>query len=209
MGGEREQVDVLCLHIDRNIADCLHRISMEVYLVLPGDCTEFRDRFNRSDLIVGIHNRDQDCLVRDRLFQIRRINKPVLVNREVRDFKAFLFKKLAGMEHRMVLDLRCDDMVAPLPVRKRHPLDRPVVRLAPAGGEINLVRVGTQCLCRLHPCCINRLLRVAGNAVDGGGIAKMFREVGDHGLHNLRFYKRGCRVIHVDCALFSHAFPRT
>ena len=47
----------------------LHRISMEVYLVLPGDCTEFRDRFNRSDLIVGIHNRDQDRLVGDRLFE--------------------------------------------------------------------------------------------------------------------------------------------
>ena len=60
------------------------------------------------------------------------IHKPVLVNREVRYFKSFLFKELAGMKHCMVLDLGCDNVVAALPVRKCHPFDRPVIRLAPA-----------------------------------------------------------------------------
>ncbi len=35
------------------------------------------------------------------------------------------------MEDGMMLDRRCDDMVALLPVGKGHSLDRPVVGLAP------------------------------------------------------------------------------
>ncbi len=76
MGGEREQVDVLRFHIDRDIADCLNGIGVERDLVLPGNGTEFRDGFDGANLVVGVHDRDEDCLIRDRFFKFVRIDKP-------------------------------------------------------------------------------------------------------------------------------------
>ena len=140
VGGEGEEVDVLGLHVDRHVADDLDGIGVEGHLVLPCNRTQFRDRLDRADLVVGVHDGDQDRLVRDRLFEFRRVDEAVLVDREIGDGEAFLLQVLAGMEDRMVLDLRSDDMVALLPVRKGHSLDRPVVGLASPGGEIDLIR---------------------------------------------------------------------
>ena len=84
-------------------------------------------------------------------------------------------------------------------------LDRPVVGLAPPGGEVNLIGFGTQCLCYLCPGSINRLLRLAGNAVDRGRVAEVFRVVGCHRFHDFLPDIRGCGVVHVDDAFFSHA----
>ena len=131
--------------------------------------------------------------------------RPVLVDREVRDGESFLFQVLAGMEDRMVLDLRGDDMVAFLPVRQGNALDRPVVGLAPPGGEVDLVGLCAQRLCYLCPGSINRLLRFAGNAVDRGRVAEVFGVEGRHCFHNLLPDIRGCGVVHVDDAFFSHA----
>ena len=63
---------------------CLHGIGMERDLVLPGDCPEFRDRLDGADLVVGVHDGDEDGLVGDRLLQFGRVNETVLVYREVR-----------------------------------------------------------------------------------------------------------------------------
>ena len=71
------------------------------------------------------------------------------------------------MQYRMVFDLGGDDMVAPFPVRKRHSLDRPVIRLAPARSKINLVGSAPSAFARLDSCVIDCLLRFTGNAVDG------------------------------------------
>ena len=79
----------------------------------------------------------------------------------------------------MVFNLGGDDMVALLPVGKGNTLDGPVVGFAPAGGEVD-VRVCAKRLCDLRTGNVNRIFGSACDAVNGGGIAKVFRMIRDH-----------------------------
>ena len=65
-------------------------------------------------------------------FEIRGINHPVLVHREIGDGKSFFFQVLAGMKNGMVFDCGSDDVIALFPVGKCHSLDCPVVGFAAA-----------------------------------------------------------------------------
>ena len=69
VGGEREQVDILCLHVNGDIPDSLDGIGVEVHLVLLCNCRQFPDRFDGADLVVRVHDGDKDRFVGDRLFQ--------------------------------------------------------------------------------------------------------------------------------------------
>ena len=105
VGREGEEIDVLGFHVHRDVPDYLHSISMERDFVLPCNRTQFRDRLDGTDLVVGVHDADQDRLVCDRPFEFRGVHKTVLVDREICDGESFLLQVLAGMKNRMVLDL--------------------------------------------------------------------------------------------------------
>ena len=92
-----------------------------------------RDR-DCSDLIVRIHNGNQDRILPDRRFQLFQIDDPVFVHIQISDLKTFLFQIFACMQDRMMLDLTCDQMfplgcICPvsythLDVYKRQSVDR-------------------------------------------------------------------------------------
>ncbi len=162
------------------------------------DLRDGTDRLDRPDLVVRGHHRDEDGLIRDRLLDRRRVHPAELVDREVGDPIALLLEALAGVEDGVVLDRGGDDMVALLPVRGRHPLDRPVVGLRPARGEVDLR--GACADRRRHPLprLLDRLLCLAGEGIERGGVPEPLREVGEHHLGDLRPHRRRRRMVHID-----------
>ena len=60
-----KQIDVVLLHGDRNLGICLHRIRMKQNLMVSCEPSDLHDRFDRSDLIVSKHDRDQDRILPD------------------------------------------------------------------------------------------------------------------------------------------------
>ena len=65
--------------------------------------------------------------------------RPSLSDRQVGDLEALALEALAGVEHRLVLGLRGDDVVALLLVELGGALDREVVRLGRARGPDDLL----------------------------------------------------------------------
>jgi len=135
---EGEEVDVVLIDVEFEVADRLDGVGVEGDAVLAGDGADLADRLDGPDLVVGGHHRDQNGAVGDRIPDGRRIDPPLPVDRQVGDREALLFQEGAGVEDGVVLDRRRDDVVAPVAVRMGDPLDRPVVRLGPAGGEEDL-----------------------------------------------------------------------
>ena len=51
-----EHINVILIHIDRQLAVCLDSICMEQDAVFMGDLADLLNRLDRSDLIVCKHN---------------------------------------------------------------------------------------------------------------------------------------------------------
>src|SRR6266436_1711022 len=58
VAADRQEVDVVFLHVDRNLADGLHAIHSEENAVFFGDFADFGDGIDHANLIVGVHDGD-------------------------------------------------------------------------------------------------------------------------------------------------------
>src|SRR5262245_26180741 len=112
MAADGEQVDVVFLHVHRNFAYGLHFLDVKDNAIFLGDFADFRDRIDYANLVVGVHDGDQDRFWRNGLADIFRINAAILANGQVGDLVAVLFQALAGVEHSLVLDGLGNDVIA-------------------------------------------------------------------------------------------------
>ena len=92
----------------------------------------------------------------------------VLADGQVGDLEAFLLEALAGVEHRLVLGLRGDDVVAAVLVELGRALDREVVRLGRARGPDDLLARRADQRADLVARRLDRLLRRPAEAVRRG-----------------------------------------
>ena len=83
VSGDRGDIDVHLVHVDRNFADRLHRVGVENDAALAADLANFGDRLQDANLVVGGHDRDQDRLVIDGALQIVEIDQPVFLHRQI------------------------------------------------------------------------------------------------------------------------------
>src|SRR5215471_7809924 len=77
VSGERCEIHIKIVNIERNLADCLGSISMEYHTFLFTYFSDFGDRLNHADLIIGHHNCDQNCFIGDGILDIVRGDQPV------------------------------------------------------------------------------------------------------------------------------------
>ena len=94
--------------------DCLNSIRVEKDSVLFTDLADLMNRLNCSDLIVGIHDRDQAGILPDRRFQFLRPHQSVLVHRQERHLIALFFQPVQGMQDRVVFKSGRNDVLFPL-----------------------------------------------------------------------------------------------
>src|SRR6266853_209685 len=88
VAGYREQVDVVLLDVDWNLANGLHTIDGEDDAVFLGNLADFRHRIDDANLIVGIHDGDKNCFRRNRFTHIFRVDAAIALHREIGDFVA-------------------------------------------------------------------------------------------------------------------------
>src|SRR5262245_65052597 len=60
MAGNRQKIDAEVVDAGRDLADGLRRVGMEQGAVLMGNAGAVLDRLDGADLIVGMHDADQD-----------------------------------------------------------------------------------------------------------------------------------------------------
>src|SRR5665213_1171134 len=139
----REQIDTIAIDINRNFANGLDSVAMEYDALFLGDTTDFGHRMNRADLVVGIHQRDQNGLVGNRRADCVRVNHAVLIDRQISDDRlAGALERTATVENRLMLGYTRDDVVALVLVKIDDALDGEVVGLGRAAGENDFLGLG-------------------------------------------------------------------
>ena len=121
VSGDGEQIAADALDIDRDLACRLHRVGVEVDIGLGGDFADLFDRLQHAGFVVGHHDGDQPGIRPQRSADVVGINLAAAVHWNVCDFAARRFQMLAGVQHRMMLDGRSDDMLSRLRRGRRLP----------------------------------------------------------------------------------------
>ena len=179
-------VDLLGLHVDRNVADRLHRVGVEPDAPFAAELADLGDRQDGADLVIRVHDRHERRVGADGVRDLLRRDEAPLVHRQVGDLEALLFECRAGVQHRMVLEHRRDDVFFALGGELvRRTLDRPVIALRAAAGEVDLVRLGAERGGGLFARILDGEARAAPELVDARRVAVALGEPGHHRLEHL------------------------
>ncbi len=206
MRRNRREIDIVLNHIERHLADGLHRVGVEEHAALMAQRANLADGLQHANLVVGRHDRHQDGLVVHGALQVVEINAAVLLHRQIGDAESVLLQALATVEHGLVLGRLGDDVVALLAVHLGDALDGKVVALGGAGGEDDFLRGRADQLGDALARLLDRLFGYPAEFVIAAGrVAEVFSEVRQHLLQHPRIGARGGVIVHVDGQLHAPA----
>ena len=184
MSREREQVSIESCNIYRQRASCLYGINMKGYFFGSTDTTNLRDRFNGTDFVIGIHNRDEDCLVGNCSPHIIRIYTCISIDRYIGGFETKTLKVLAGVQYSVMLNWRGDDMIAFFLRGKSDPFNSQVITFRATACERDFCWAAIQEISYLLTSTINGLHGVTPKGVDAAGVAIFSCEVRQHSVQH-------------------------
>src|SRR5215510_8576517 len=204
VSGERQEVDAEFLHVNRNLADRLYGVGVQIEMLLPGlaalldQRADLFERLDRPDLVVGVHYGDQRGFISQGFTRVFDPHNAFAINGQVGHAPALLFQSPARGQYRRVFDLRGDDMTALIPVGLGDAFDRQVVRLGAARKKSDLGLVGVEQSCDLLPGVLDGLFRLLAVLMRGRGVAVNFGEVGQHGPRDFVIDACGCAVVYIN-----------
>src|SRR5829696_7869323 len=126
--------------------------------MLPGCFTDFGYPLNRSNLIVCIHNSNENSGWFNSGFQFFSIDKPFLVYPQVSYICAQFLQVFATIQHSFVFNAASNNMIAFYCVRFKYTFNCKVSCLGCTGSENDLVWLSTNQFCHLLPGKIYRFL---------------------------------------------------
>ena len=122
----------------RQVPQGLNGVGVKIHPPLPGDPADFLYGLNRSDLVVGMHDRDKDCFSGNRLPDVVGIDQAISIHGQDRNLETLLLQEMAGLQDGVMLDGGGNDMIPLALPGVGHPFDGRVVALRPAAGEDDL-----------------------------------------------------------------------
>ena len=135
VAGHGEEIDAEVVHLDGDLADGLGAVAVHQDAAAVGDFGDLRDGLNAADLVIGVHDGDEDGFGSDGLLDLPGVNHAVLVDRQVGGATALAFQVAADFGHGRMLDRRRDDVVALVTMGAGDALDGVIVGLGAAAGE--------------------------------------------------------------------------
>ena len=179
VAGEREKVHAEVVDSRFDLADRLCRVGMEEDPMLAGDPRRLRDRLDGANLVVGVHEADEDRIASNRLADIVGVDEAKAIDRHERDRRAEPFEEAARFENGGVFDRGGDDMRRLAAAGQEHPFEREIVGFAAAAREYDLVGFATQERGDLRPRPLERRLGAGARPMAARRIAvELLREAG-------------------------------
>src|SRR6185312_8360595 len=114
VSGDAEEIAAYDLHVDGRLGGGLHRVGVEPDISFLGNAADFPNRLNGSGFVVRHHHANQAGVGAEGAANLIGIDSAIRANRQERDFKTALCEPFRGMEYGVVLDGRCNDVVAGL-----------------------------------------------------------------------------------------------
>ncbi len=114
MRRQREQVDAKRLHVQIEDSGGLHGVGVEdgLRVLLLDGAHGLGERLDRADLVVDVHDADEDRVAANSVLQLARVDEAFSVDAEIGDAEARFFEALSRVQDGVVLDRRGDDVVA-------------------------------------------------------------------------------------------------
>ena len=198
VAGHGEKIDAEVVRLHRDLADGLGAVAMHQHAVAVGDAGDLRDGLDCADLVVGVHDGDEDGLGGDGLLNLLRVDHAMFVDGEVGGADAVRLQVAAHLGHGRMFDRRGDDVVATVTVGFRNSLDGVVVGLGAAAGEDEIVFRATEHTGNLLAGAVDSLTSGETEGVAAGGVAEEPVHVGQHGLGDGGVDGSGGVVVQVD-----------
>ena len=198
VGGKGEQIDTQGIYVRGNLAHALHGIGMQVDVLLRSQPADLLQRLDGSDLVVGMHDGDENGVGANGRLQGGEIDQALAGHGQIGDLKALLLQFAAGLQDGRMLDAGGDDMFARCPYCAAMPFRARLSDSVPP--EVKMISSGfaAQELCHLLPGLFQSLFCLQAKAVQAGGIAELLGKVGQHGLQDLGRHGSGGGVVHVN-----------
>src|SRR6185312_8010773 len=204
MGGNRHDVDVVFVDVDRNLTDRLYAVGVEQDALLAANLPDFGNGLDDADLVVAVHDGHENRFIGDRFPQHVEVDESVAFDGQVGDAVAVLLELLAGVEDRFVFRYRRDNVIPFFGVHLGDALDREIVGFGRAGGEDDFAGGGADEVGDLFAGLVHGLFGdPAELVIAAGGIAEVLREVGQHGVENARVHRRRRVVVEINGCLHS------
>ena len=199
MCGQRGEVDIHFIDVERDLTCGLHCIRMEQDATLTSDLADLLDLLNDADFIVGRHDRDQNRFSRDGLAQIIKVHHSFSVHGQERNPESLLLQVLARVEYGLVFGHTRDDVVSLFPVHPGRAFNRQVVRLGRATRENDFTWIGADQSRYLLSSLFDGFLGFPTELViSARGIAKLVRKERHHGVEHTRIHRGRRMIVHVN-----------
>ena len=139
VGGERQHVNILGLHVNVQVARRLHRIGVEQHALLPAHRADLRDGQDGADLVVGVHDGDKAGVLPDGVSHLLSGDGAGGAHVQQLHVEALFFQLLQGVQDSVMLEGGGDDVLLALPLADTGGGDKSlIVGLAAAGGKGDL-----------------------------------------------------------------------
>ena len=178
---EAHQVDLQLLQVDLDLAGGLGRIDVEEDLALTQHLADGGNVLDDADLVVDVHDRDQDGVRPDGGLQVLQVDQAVFLHIQQRHLEALALQLAHGVERGLVLGLDGDEVATALLVEVGGTLEREVDRLGGTRGPDQLARITVDQRRDFGTRFLHGLLGLPAIGVAArGGVAEEFAEIGNH-----------------------------
>ena len=211
VAGERKVVGpqpAVTGHVHFHLAGRLHGVAVIEHATRAANPGNLLHREQHAGLVVRPHQRHDGGFIRDRVFQVRQLQQPVPVHRQIRHPEAVLLQRHAIVQHRRMFHRRRDDVpLAGIGLERR--MNRRIVALRRARRKNHVARLRPDQFRHLHPRRLDHRFQLGPKLVAAGRIAPLLREVRTHGLENFRQHRRRRIVVQINHArILPPAHPR-
>ncbi len=180
---------------------------MKNNIVFSGNFSEFRDRIDSADFVVGINERSENGVSLDSLFEYFWLNHSILVDFQISDIEAFFFELLETFQDGWVFDLAGDDVISFFFIGSAVAEDGEIATFGATRGEDKLVCFAVEDGSNSFFGIFNCLFCFFAKRVKRAWISKFFTEVGKHGFEDFGADGGGGGVVEVDgsvvCSLWT------
>ena len=199
-------------YINRNVHICLNCIRMEINIILFGYLSNLVYRLNRSYLIVGIHYRNQNCIISYCPLKIPKRNPTPLINRKISHSVSLFFKCFAGIEDCMMLNTACYDMPSSfsfISARSHRSKQCPVVTLRATTCKINFIFRCIYTLCHLLSGCLYFFLTLLCKFICPRWISIINFQTFFHLSNRPWTYRSRCRMVKINHTAPLHPYIKS